>query len=254
MTTQRDDMAGPDAADPAPGQADPSEPITGQIVPPPRVDSEPDQPTGAASPDDPAADPDRVVLDDPVQAGELADDLGPAENGESAVDSETVTDREPEDAPPLMTDGEPEDDAPLVTDHEPADAPPLATDEEPDDVVVVEEVLVAGEAPATGQVPAADRVPAAGAGTVADTPDTTPAAALAQQQWPAIQSMFVDDPRGAVERAAAAAGEVAAALIATLEREQDQLRSSWQQGSDTEQLRTALQRYRAFCGRLEGLS
>jgi hypothetical protein len=252
MTTQRDDMAGPDAADPAPGQADPSEPITGQIVPPPRVDSEPGQPTDAASPDDPAADPDRVVLDDPVQAGEPADDLGPAENGESAVDSETVTDREPEDAPPLMTDGGPEDDAPLATDHEAADAPPLATDEEPDGVVVVEEVLVAGEAPATGDVAAPGPVPPAA--PVADAPDTTPAAALAEQQWPAIQSMFVDDPRGAVERAAAAAGEVAAALIATLEREQDQLRSSWQQGSDTEQLRTALQRYRAFCGRLEGLS
>ena len=71
MTTQRDDMAGHGAADPARGQADPSEPMTGQIVPPPRVDSEPDQPTGAASLDDPAADPDRVVLDDPVQADDL---------------------------------------------------------------------------------------------------------------------------------------------------------------------------------------
>ena len=161
-----------------------------------------------------------------------ADDLGPAENGESAIDSETVTDREPEDAPPLVTDGEPEDEAPLVTDHEPADAPPLVPDE----------------------VPAAGQVPAAAPAAVADTPDTTPAAALAEQQWPAIQSMFVDDPRGAVERAAAAAGEVAASLIATLEREQAELRSSWQQDSDTEQLRTALQRYRAFCGRVEGLS
>ncbi len=240
MTTQRDDMAGHGAADPARGQADPPEPMTGQIVPPPRVDSEPDQPTGAASLDDPAADPDRVVLDDPVQADdpepaddlEPAGDLGPAENGESAVDSETVTDREPEDAPPLVTDGKPEDEAPLVTDHEPADAPPLVPDE----------------------VPAAGQVPAAAPAAVADTPDTTPAAALAEQQWPAIQSMFVDDPRGAVERAAAAAGEVAASLIATLEREQAELRSSWQQDSDTEQLRTALQRYRAFCGRVEGLS
>ena len=66
--------------------------------------------------------------------------------------------------------------------------------------------------------------------------------------------MFVDDPRGAVERADAAAGEVAASLIATLEREQAELRTSWQQNADTEQLRTALQRYRAFCGRLEGMS
>ena len=41
MTTQRDDTAGHGAADPARGQADPSEPMTGQIVPPPRADSEP---------------------------------------------------------------------------------------------------------------------------------------------------------------------------------------------------------------------
>lgn len=64
----------------------------------------------------------------------------------------------------------------------------------------------------------------------------------------------MDDPRGAVERAAAAASEVAASLVATLEREQSELRAAWQQNADIEQLRTALQRYRAFCGRLEGLA
>jgi hypothetical protein len=235
MTTQRDDMAGLGAADPAAVQADPAEPMTGQIVPPPRLESEPDQPTDAVSPDDPAADPDRVVLDDPVPAEdhmtaaddvtadddelasdhEPADDLGPAENGESATGSETVTDREPTSAPPLVTDDEPEDATPQS---------------------------------APGQAPVAAPVAVAGA------PDTTPAAALAEQQWPAIQSLFVDDPRGAVERADAAAGEMVASLIATLEREQADLRASWQQNADTEQLRTALQRYRAFCGRLEGLS
>lgn len=224
MTTQRDDMAGPGAADPAPGQEATPEPVEGQIVPPPRTESGPDRPADVASPDDPPADPDRVVLADPgpADAQGPADDLGPAENGESAVESATVTDREPEDAPPLMTDGEPEDAPPLVTDHEPADAPPLVTDE----------------------------VPAAAAPAL----DTTPAAALAEQQWPAIQSLFVDDPRGAVERADAAAREIAASLIATLEREHAALRASWQQNADTEQLRTALQRYRAFCGRLEGLA
>lgn len=217
MTTRRDDTAGPGAADPAPDQATPPEPITGRIVPPPRAESETDRTTE-----------DRGPADDLEPADDFApaDDLGPAENGESGVDSDsdvdsdTVTDREPEDAPPLVTDGEPEDVEPLLTDHEPEEAPPLVT----------------GEAP------------------VADTPDTIPAAALAEQQWPAIQSLFVDDPRGAVERAAAAATEVAASLVATLEREQSELRAAWQQNADTEQLRTVLQRYRAFCGRLEGLA
>lgn len=80
-----------------------------------------------------------------------------------------------------------------------------------------------------------------------------PAAALAEQQWPQILALFVDDPRGSVERAAAAASEVAAAFTASLEREQEQLRASWRDDSSTEGLRTALQQYRAFCGRLEDL-
>ena len=83
-----------------------------------------------------------------------------------------------------------------------------------------------------------------------------PAAALSEQQWPAIQAMFVDDPKGSVQRAAAAAEEVAKAFVASLQREQAALRASWENGGDasTEDLRTALQQYRAFCGRLEGLA
>jgi hypothetical protein len=80
-----------------------------------------------------------------------------------------------------------------------------------------------------------------------------PAAAVAEQQWPQIMALFVDDPHGSVERAAAAASEVAAALTASLEREQERLRASWRDNASTEDLRTALQQYRAFCGRLEGL-
>ena len=83
-----------------------------------------------------------------------------------------------------------------------------------------------------------------------------PAAALSEQQWPAIQAMFVDDPQASVQRAAAAAEEVAKAFVASLQREQVALRASWQDAGDatTEDLRTALQQYRAFCGRLEGLA
>ena len=81
-----------------------------------------------------------------------------------------------------------------------------------------------------------------------------PAAALSEQQWPAIQAMFVDDPQGSVQRAAAAAEEVAKAFVASLQREQAALRASWETGGDTttEDLRTALQQYRAFCSRLTG--
>jgi hypothetical protein len=81
-----------------------------------------------------------------------------------------------------------------------------------------------------------------------------PAAALAGQQWPSIQAMFVDDPKGSVERAAAAADEVVKAFVASLQREQAGLRAAWEKDTTTEDLRTALQQYRAFCGRLEGLA
>jgi hypothetical protein len=100
----------------------------------------------------------------------------------------------------------------------------------------------------------------AGAGTGDPAAGTTgngiPATALSEQQWPAIQAMFVDDPQASVQRAAAAAEEVAKAFIASLQREQVALRASWQDagGATTEDLRTALQQYRAFCGRLEGLA
>jgi hypothetical protein len=104
-------------------------------------------------------------------------------------------------------------------------------------------------APGSAPSGSASPDPAAGA-----TGGTIPAAALSEQQWPAIQSMFVDDPKGSVQRAAAAADEVVKALVASIEREQAALNTAWENDASTEDLRTALQQYRAFCGRLEGLA
>jgi hypothetical protein len=106
-----------------------------------------------------------------------------------------------------------------------------------------------GPAAAPGAPGSSDRDPAAGAADAG-----IPAAALSGQQWPAIQAMFVDDPQGSVRRAAAAADEAAKAFVASLQREQAVLRATWENDTTTEDLRTALQQYRAFCGRLEGLS
>jgi hypothetical protein len=102
-------------------------------------------------------------------------------------------------------------------------------------------------APAATSSPATSGAPAAGGAGI-------PAAALSEQQWPAIQAMFVDDPKGSVQRAAAAADEVVKALVASIEREQAALNTAWENDASTEDLRTALQQYRAFCGRLEGLA
>ena len=96
--------------------------------------------------------------------------------------------------------------------------------------------------------------PAVAGPAAAATGAGIPAAALSEQQWPAIQAMFVDDPKGSVQRAAGAADEVVKAFVASIEREQAALSTAWENDASTEDLRTALQQYRAFCGRLEGLA
>jgi hypothetical protein len=104
----------------------------------------------------------------------------------------------------------------------------------------------AAGAPADGQPGGSDRAASARHGPI-------PAAALAEQQWPGIQALFVDDPRASVERAAAAAEQAVALFVASLQREQAALLATWQDDASTETLRTALQQYRALCGRVEGL-
>ena len=67
--------------------------------------------------------------------------------------------------------------------------------------------------------------------------------------------MFVDNPRASVERAAVVVDESVEALIVSVKEEQHALLSDWQ-GNDTatEELRTALQRYRTFWNRVEDFS
>jgi hypothetical protein len=145
----------------------------------------------------------------------------------------------PEPGAAVTPDAIPADAASAAT--SPADAAPVATS--PADATP------AATSPVDASAPAASVSEPAG-----PNGDGIPAAALAEQQWPAIQAMFVDDPKGSVERAAAAADEVAKAFVASLQREQTELRAAWEKDTNTEDLRTALQQYRAFCGRLEGLA
>jgi hypothetical protein len=70
------------------------------------------------------------------------------------------------------------------------------------------------------------------------------------QEWHDIQALFVDDPRGSVELAAAAAAAAVSALVQTLEQRQAALAPSGSASAepgDTEQLREALRSYRIFC-------
>ena len=70
------------------------------------------------------------------------------------------------------------------------------------------------------------------------------------QQWHDIQAMFVDDPRGSVDLAAAAADAAVSALVQTLQQRQSALVPAGSTSADpggTEQLREALRSYRIFC-------
>ena len=99
-----------------------------------------------------------------------------------------------------------------------------------------------------GGVAAADDAPAdAGTGMAGD-------ANLLREQWTAIQSGFVDDPRASVVAAADLVTEAIATFVARAEERERGLRGKWDRDSvDTEGLRHALRSYRAFLDRLVAL-
>jgi hypothetical protein len=70
-------------------------------------------------------------------------------------------------------------------------------------------------------------------------------------RWEAIQQAFVDDPRRAVTDADALVSELLQRLSTTFEDQRQGLERQWSDGEpSTEDLRTALQRYRDFFERL----
>jgi hypothetical protein len=74
-------------------------------------------------------------------------------------------------------------------------------------------------------------------------------------RWLEIQAVFVDDPRSSVELAAGLVDDSVETLVASARERQHSLLSAWQdESAGTEELRIALQQYRAFWNRLEDLS
>jgi hypothetical protein len=71
-------------------------------------------------------------------------------------------------------------------------------------------------------------------------------------QWSEIQGTFVDSPRQAVERADALVADVMKRMAEIFATERANLEQQWDRGDKvtTEDLRVALQRYRAFFDRL----
>ena len=72
------------------------------------------------------------------------------------------------------------------------------------------------------------------------------------ERWQDIQARFVDDPREAVHDADALVQDVLHRVTRGFAEERRRLEEQWDGGDavSTEDLRVALQRYRAFFGRL----
>jgi hypothetical protein len=113
---------------------------------------------------------------------------------------------------------------------------------------------LAAESPAERTVPDPVADPAAGtagpepaAGTVRESFASTSPAPHLDERWHEILMMFVDDPRGSVERAADLASDTLRELSHLLQERESSMRSAWQgAGTDTEELRTSLRSYRAL--------
>jgi hypothetical protein len=77
-------------------------------------------------------------------------------------------------------------------------------------------------------------------------------AAKLRSSWDSIQAGFVDEPRRAVQDADHLVAQAMQRLAEMFAEERGGLESQWDRGDDvsTEDLRIALQRYRAFFGRL----
>lgn len=191
---------------------------------------------GAARPPGPGDD----TAGDAASAATGESDASVADDGPASQDASLRDDRPEGD----MTAGETVPDVPVTA----AGEAPAVADAEP---------AMAGRATVPG------RESPAGAGAVPDGPDRAVAGrrgddaepAGSEANWPEIQSLFVDDPRQSVELGAQAAEAALGALTAAARDREQSLRESWESGqAGTEDLRTALRRYRDLADRLTALA
>jgi hypothetical protein len=175
------------------------------------------------------------------------------------TDGDDVTDADdvPEDAADAdAADSVPED--ATLADVTAADATPEDADAVPVDAVPVDAVGPASADAFPRHARPADAIPeTARPGMPSDTAVVTSEGDLAgdpqqlHERWAAIQSTFVDDPRGSVEAAAELVTETINALTAAAKERETGLRSEWDhEGVDTEVLRNTLRNYRGLLDRL----
>ncbi|GAA3594690.1 hypothetical protein [Kribbella ginsengisoli] len=185
------------------------------------------------------------------------DPLDPAATPYPSAGARTTDTAPPVDVDPRSTAADRPDDYDSGTTN--AERPDYSVDQIGDDQAPVDTTRAADEAayptdadatPTTRNV-AAHATPTAD-GVAADEPlvPTTEGVDF-KARWDVIQQGFVDDPRTAVTDADKLVGDVLDRLSKTFDEQHRTLEGQWSNGEpDTEALRSALQRYRAFFERL----
>ena len=209
--------------------------------------------------DDEMIDPDAVVIAEDADEPDDLDDLDEADEADEAEDDlypDTVV------AEAIVVEPVPADD----TTAEPVPADDTLAEPVPADDTTVEPVPADDTAaePVPSSVPGGPKHAAADAGPArpgmpvnGDVTNSGPMAGDPEQlheRWAAIQSTFVDDPRGSVTSAADMVTEVIATVVASAKDRESGLRGEWDRdGVDTEGLRNALRSYRALLDQLTAL-
>ena len=233
---------------------EPREPVYGDLAEP--VSDDQNEPTGRpdrAGEDDELIDPDAVIIAESSGDADDMDDLDEAEDdthADTVVASAIVV--EPVSTDDTMAEPLPADDTM---------AEPVTADDTMAEPVTEDDTMAEGgpaSSPASPKHAAADSGPVRpGMPMNGDLPKGSPMAGDPEQlheRWAAIQSTFVDDPRGSVTSAADMVTEVIATVVTSAQQRESGLRGEWDRdGVDTEGLRNALRSYRALLDQLATL-
>ncbi|NEA30139.1 hypothetical protein [Streptomyces sp. SID13031] len=164
---------------------------------------------------------------------------------------------EPLDAPPYPTAGNrtADADAAGIGNHArttDAERPEYSVDEVGDDQAPLDTVTEPVAYPAGVEPePATEATPPTSEAVTDEPLVPTTEGVDFKARWDVIQQGFVDDPRSAVTDADKLVGEVLDRLSATFDEQHRTLEGQWSTGEpSTEDLRSALQKYRAFFQRL----
>ena len=197
---------------------------------------------------------------DPVDDNRLVDDNRPLDEDPRLADDNRPLDQDQQLADDRLADGRVADDRLAGDERASADDRVVEGDRLDADRGWQDEPTLANDRTADAGAPvdpAVDATPAQTAaptdsGLSADDPLVpTDASVDFKARWDVIQQGFVDDPRAAVTDADKLVSDVLQRLSETFDQQHQGLESQWANGEpSTEDLRGALQRYRAFFERL----